>query len=261
MEVLLSRHFRRATQNGGGKRSRMNRAAFFDLDGTLIEKPSLEYRFFRLLRHEGKISASNCIAWLREVVHLAPNGLTYTLEGNKAYLQGVRTTGLRADRAVGGAPLFPGAVERAAQHALHGERIVLVTGTPEFLAEEVGSRLRHELAKENIAAEIHVCATRLEEKDGRWTGKVLGQPMFGEAKAIAVWWFAEKWKLNLSECAAYGDSVHDQWMLASVGKPVAVNPDSGLRMAAQRKHWKIVEWRKEFSGKAKIAKMIPERAR
>ena len=239
----------------------MNRAAFFDVDGTLVEKPSLEYRFFRVLQHEAKISASNCIAWLREAVRLVPNGLTYVLQGNKAYLGGIRATGLRADRAVSGAPLFPGAVERVAQHATNGDRIVLVTGTPEFLAEEVASGLRRELAKENIAAEIQVCATRLEEKEGRWTGKVLGQPMFGEAKAIAVWWFAEKWKLNLAECAAYGDSVHDQWMLASVGKPVAVNPDSGMRMAAQRQRWKIVEWRKESPEKTKIAKMIPESVR
>jgi len=91
-----------------------------------------------------------------------------------------------------------------------------------ILAAEVANGLQRELMKRNLMVEIHVCATRLEEKGGRWTGQVLGQPMFGEAKAIAVWWFAEKWKLNLAQCAAYGDSVHDQWMLASVGKPVAV---------------------------------------
>jgi HAD superfamily hydrolase (TIGR01490 family) len=239
----------------------MTRAAFFDVDGTLMEKPSLERRLVHVLRYEGKISVGNCFAWLKEAVRLAPNGLTCVLQGNKAYLRGIRASGLRADRAVGGAPFFPEALERVARHAANGERIVLVTGTPEFLAEEVANRLRYALAKENIAGEIQVCATRLKEKDGRWTGQVLGQPMFGEAKAIAVWWFAEKWKLNLAECTAYGDSVDDQWMLASVGKPVAVNPDSGLRMAGRRHGWKIVEWRKQPLEKKKVAKMIPESAR
>ena len=239
----------------------MNRAAFFDVDGTLIEKPSLEYRFFRMLRYEGKISASNCLAWLKESLRLAPNGLTHVLQGNKAYLRGIRAIGLRVDRTVSSAPFFPEALERVEQHAANGERIVLVTGTPEFLAEEIAGRLRRELSKRNLTADLHVCATRLEEKDGRWTGKVLGQPMFGEAKSIAVWWFAEKWKLNLAQCAAYGDSVHDQWMLASVGKPVAVNPDSGLRITARRRGWEIVEWRKESSEKTKIARIIPESAR
>jgi len=89
--------------SAGPRETRMAREAhewraFFDVDGTLIEKPSLECRFFRRLRHEGKISATNCIAWLREAVRLAPNGLTNVLQGNKAYLRGIRATGLRAYR-------------------------------------------------------------------------------------------------------------------------------------------------------------------
>jgi phosphoserine phosphatase len=112
-----------------------------------------------------------------------------------------------------------------------------------------------------LNAEIHVCATRIEEKEGCWTGRVLGQPMFGEAKAIAVWWYAEKWKLNLAECSAYGDSALDEWMLASVGKPVAVNPESRLKVTARRQRWEIMSWAKELRPKTKQAKMVPERAR
>jgi HAD superfamily hydrolase (TIGR01490 family) len=239
----------------------MNRAAFFDVDGTLTEMPSLERRYFRALKRERKISLRNGIAWLAEFVRLLPNGLTDALQGNKAYLRAVRSTGLRANRAGDDAPFFPEAMECAARHAAKGDRIVLVTGTLEFLAEEVANRLRGELAKRNLAAEIHVCATRLEERNGRWTGRVLGRPMFGEAKAVAVWWYAEKWKLNLAECSAYGDSVQDQWMLASVGKPFAVNPDSGLRQAARRQAWAIAKWAREVRPTTKLAKMVPERAR
>src|SRR5262249_25094951 len=174
----------------------MNRAAFFDVDGTLIEKPSLERRFARALWHEKKISWRNGFAWLHEAMRLAPNGLVYVLEGNKAYLRGMRSTGLRAILQASSALFLPEAVECAARQAANGERIVLITGTLQILAVEIAQRLRAELAKRNVFAEIHVCATRLEEKDGRWTGQILGQPIFGEAKAIAVWWFAEKWKLN-----------------------------------------------------------------
>jgi len=238
----------------------MNRAAFFDVDGTLIEKPSLERRFARALWHGKKLSVRNCLAWLKEALRLAPNGLASMFEGNKAYLREIRPTGLGASRVASSAPFFPDALECVAQHALHGERIVLVTGAPEFLAQGIAERLRRELAKRNIRPEIHVCATRLEEKDNLWTGRILGPPMFGEAKAIAVWWYAEKWNLNLAESAAYGDGAHDRWMLASVGKPVAVNPDSRLRVAAQRQRWKIVDWRREAPKKVKLAKMIPESA-
>jgi HAD superfamily hydrolase (TIGR01490 family) len=239
----------------------MNRAAFFDIDGTLTAKPSLERRYFCALRREGKFSLRNGIAWLTKAVRLAPNGLTYALQGNKAYLRGLRSSGLRANRAGDDAPFFPEAVECVARHAMNGERIVLVTGTLEFLADAIGQRLRTELLKRNICAEIHVCATRLEEKGDRWTGRIVGQPMFGEAKAIAVWWLAEKWKLNLTECSAYGDSSRDQWMLASVGNPVVVNPDYGLRIAARSQHWKIAAWRRGAEEKSKLAKMVPESAR
>jgi len=208
----------------------MNRAAFFDVDGTLTEMPSLERRYFRALRREGKFSLRNGVAWLAEFVRLLPKGLTQALQGNKAYLRAVRSTGLRANRAGDDAPFFPEALECAARHAANGDRIVLVTGTPEFLAEGIANRLRGELAKRNLTAEIHVCATRLEEKNERWTGRVIGQPMFGEAKAVAVWWYAEKWKLNLGKCSAYGDSAQDQWM-------------------------------REVRPKTKLAKMVPERAR
>lgn len=239
----------------------MNRAAFFDVDGTLVEKPSLERRYFRALWHDGKVPLRNRIAWLAEFARLVPNGLTYALQGNKAYLRAVRSTGLRANRVGDSAPFFPEAVECVARHAANGERVVLVTGTLEFLGEQVAQRLRLELAKRDVKAEIHVCATRLEERDGRWTGQVLGQPMLGEAKAIAVWWYAEKWKLNLKECSAYGDGALDEWMLASVGKPVAVNPEPGLHAAAKRRGWELVNWRKEVRPRTKLAKMVPERAR
>jgi len=213
------------------------------------------------LRREGKFSLRNGFAWLAEAARLAPNGLTHALQGNKAYLCAIGSTGLRANRAATDAPIFPEAAECAARHAANGDRIVLITGTLEFLAEEVANRLRAELAKRNLTAEIHVCATRLEEKDGRWTGRVLGQPMFGEAKAIALWWYAEKWKLNLAESSAYGDGALDEWMLASVGKPFAVNPDSGLRRTARRQRWEILHWGRGVHPKTKLAKMVPERAR
>jgi HAD superfamily hydrolase (TIGR01490 family) len=238
----------------------MNRAAFFDIDGTLTEKPSLERRYFRALRREGKFGLRNGVAWLAEAVRLAPDGLTCVRHGNKAYLRGIRSSGLRANRAGDDEPFFREAVECVARHAANGERIVLVTGTLEFLADAIAQRLRTELLKRNVSAEIHVCATRLQERDGRWTGRIIGQPMFGEAKGIAVWWFAEKWRLNLAECSAYGDSALDGWMLASVGKPVAVNPDSQLRTAARRQRWEIMNWAKEVRANAKLAKMVPESA-
>src|SRR2546430_9682831 len=42
------------------------------------------------------------------------------------------------------------------------------------------------LAARGVTASVGVCATRLEAVDGRWTGRILGEAMFGEAKARRV---------------------------------------------------------------------------
>src|SRR5438045_2885210 len=70
-------------EKGGGV------AAFFDLDGTLVTRPSLEKRFFRMLRNRRAIPARNYLLWLREAMRLMPRGIGAILQANKMYLRGV----------------------------------------------------------------------------------------------------------------------------------------------------------------------------
>jgi len=65
-------------------------AAFFDLDGTLVPKPSLEKRFVSLLRYRKLIGFRNYFWWLAEATRLAPRGINPILHANKMYLRGVR---------------------------------------------------------------------------------------------------------------------------------------------------------------------------
>jgi phosphoserine phosphatase len=70
--------------------------------------------------------------------------------------------------------------------------------------------------------------------------------MNGEAKARAVKTIALELKLDLASCYAYGDSADDQWMLAAVGRPVAVNPREELAWLARMRGWPMLHWgRKE----------------
>src|SRR5436853_7317364 len=66
-------------------------AAFFDLDGTLMPLPSLERRFFRMLRKRHEIPLKNYFLWLGEVLQLLPRGITALAHTNKMYLKGVQT--------------------------------------------------------------------------------------------------------------------------------------------------------------------------
>lgn len=216
--------------------------AFFDLDGTLIPGPSLEKRLLRMLRRQGVLRLRNYFAWMRGALRLLPRGINQVLYGNKAWLRGIGES--QAD-ALTVPPFFPRAVEQVAWHAEHGHCIVIISGTPEPLARKAAELLEEELARRGIFANIEVIATRLEAAAGSWTGRILGDAMFGEAKARTMRRFAAARGVDLATCFAHGDSVHDRWMLETSGIGVAVNPSSDLARIAARNGWDILRWNVE----------------
>ena len=225
-------------------------AAFFDIDGTLLAKPSLERRFVLRIFRQGKLPARNCFAWLAESLRLGLRDAWAMLHANKMYLRGVATetfsspeTNIRCVFAEDALPeFFPAAVQRVWWHALRGDSIVLVSGTLAPLAEILKFALERELLWRGIETKMSVLATRLEIREGRCTGRVKGDAMFGEAKAIAIKEFAREKNISLAQCSAYGDSSLDRWMLAAVGHPFAVNSTRKLRRIARLRGWQMLVW-------------------
>jgi HAD superfamily hydrolase (TIGR01490 family) len=217
-------------------------AAFFDLDGTLMPMPSLEKRFYLLLRYRKLIGIRNYFLWLREATRLVPRGGNQIVHANKMYLRGISVDEKGLLKVLS---FYPEAIERLAWHAERGHPIVIVSGTLELLAERTARGLEAELDRRGLATEIRVCATRLEEKNEKWTGRIMGEAMFGEAKARAVRRIAAQADLDLQRCFAYGDSSSDKWMLEAVGRPTAVNPSNDLARVARRNDWAVLLWRKE----------------
>lgn len=221
-------------------------AAFFDVDGTLVAQPSLEWRFLAGLCRSKKIPVKNYFLWLRRALHLAPQGPGMMRHANKTYLRGVRVQEAarwgKPGRAEMSVPLLPSAVERVAWHAAQGHTVALVSGTLAPLARRVAAALGMKLALRGIGGRIDVCATELEEVDGKWSGEIVGEAVFGEAKAQAVRGFANKRGLRLAECYAYADHASDRWMLEAVGWPIAVNPSHALARIAEQKGWPVLNW-------------------
>lgn len=240
-------------------------AAFFDLDGTLLPLPSLEQRFFRMLRFRNEIPLTNYFFWLWEALKLLPRGISQVMHANKMYLRGVHSfaesgakkidssahrSGPQVEGQASMPPrliprwpvprFFDDGVERLAWHAMQGHAILIVSGTLEPLANAATRAIETELATRGIDAGIRVCATKMEEKDGKWTGRILGEPMFGKAKARAILTLAEEMSFDLSKSWAYGDNAQDRWMLASVGKPAAVNPTPKLSQIARKRGWPVL---------------------
>ncbi len=128
--------------------------------------------------------------------------------------------------------IYSDALRQVQWHKRHGHRIVLVTGGADFVVEPLANWIGADLL-----------AAKLEELDGRFTGRLIGEPLIGEGKAKAIHNYADEHGIDLTKSYAYGDSVSDAPMLACVGNPVAVNPDRKLRRLALKRRWKIVQWR------------------
>lgn len=223
-------------------------AAFFDLDGTLLPSPSLEWRFIAWLAARDAIDGSHLARWLghfaRNIWH-DPYAATFE---NKRYLGGLRES-VAADWEGSLGPhslrCFAFGAERIAWHQAQGHRVFLVTGTLGPLARAAARRL---------PGPIQACASELETRDGRWIGRLAGEHLRGEAKARAVRRLAVRHDLDLGECYAYGNSLADLPMLETVGHPVAVNPEVGLeRIACSEteignrgeapRDWRVCTWK------------------
>jgi HAD superfamily hydrolase (TIGR01490 family) len=129
--------------------------------------------------------------------------------------------------------IWPGTHALARLHLDAGQRVWLVTATPVEVAEVIARRLGLSGALGTVAESI----------DGVYTGRLVGEPLHGPAKAEAVLALAEREGLDLSRCAAYSDSANDIPMLSLVGEPCAINPDATLRAHAKAHGWRIRDYR------------------
>jgi HAD superfamily hydrolase (TIGR01490 family) len=210
--------------------------AFFDLDGTLAAPPSLEWQFVGYLLGRDAIGGAEIGRWLGQCAKDLFRDPHAATTGNKMHLAGLRES-LVADWADSVAPdsprLFPAGVARMGWHFALGHRVFLISGTLKPLAEVLARRL---------PGPVEICATNLEARGGRWTGRLASEHMTGEAKARAIRTLATRLGLALWDSHAYGNSITDLPMLDSVGHRVAVHPSGRLRRIARREGWQSCDW-------------------
>ena len=101
-----------------------------------------------------------------------------------------------------------------AAHRAQGDRIWLVSSAPEEIVEPLAAMLGVDGA---IASRAEI------DDEGRYTGKIEFYAQ-GEGKAIAIRELADSHHLDLEGSSAYSDSVTDLPMLEAVGHPVRGQP-------------------------------------
>ena len=114
-----------------------------------------------------------------------------------------------------------------------GYRLVLVSGGLDFA---IAPAVRH------FGFDDVIC-NRLEYNDGVATGDVMPPLLAEEEKVRAIERYCREYNVDSARSKAYSDSLSDLPMLECVGQPAAVNPDRGLRRAAEERNWPILDLR------------------
>ncbi|SPF06806.1 Phosphoserine phosphatase [Streptomyces sp. MA5143a] len=218
-------------------------AAFFDLDNTVMQGASL-FHFGRGL-YKRKFFETRDLArfawqqaWFRLAGSEDPEHMQDAQNSALSIVKGHRVAELTiigeeiydeymAER------IWPGTRALAQAHLDAGQKVWLVTAAPVEIAQVIARRLGLTGALGTVA----------ESVDGVYTGKLVGEPLHGPAKAEAVRALAAAEGLDLSRCAAYSDSHNDIPMLSLVGHPYAINPDSKLRKHARSMDWRLRDYR------------------
>ena len=119
------------------------------------------------------------------------------------------------------------ALARIEAHKRAGDIVIIASASVEQVVRPIAQMLG---ADEVLASRAAV------DDDGCFTGEITHfNQAQGKADACEALARARGW--DLSECSAYSDSVSDAPLLRLVGHPYAVNPDRGLREMAQREGW------------------------
>ncbi|MES3031268.1 MAG: HAD family phosphatase [Patescibacteria group bacterium] len=85
-----------------------------------------------------------------------------------------------------------------------------------------------------------VISTRLEVNNGIYTGKILGEPVFGEKKTHVVEEYIKTSGASKESLSVFADHYSDVNLFSIAKNPVAVNPSSELWKYAQAKKWSVL---------------------
>ena len=217
-----------------------NSAAFYDVDGTLIQinivhafafyasrQPSLLSSAARTV----KTAASVPLFWAADKLSRKWfNELFYrSYEGASEDRLVVLAEELFED--VIKPNIYPRAADLIAESRRAGCRQVIISGALDFTMRPLARYLGVD----------DFIANRLEFEDGYATGKLRKPFVAGATKSQIMRNYARAHGVDLAESWAYSDSFSDYPMLAVVGHPTAVNPDFRLRSVARSYDWPVLD--------------------
>jgi HAD superfamily hydrolase (TIGR01490 family) len=219
----------------------MRRAAFFDVDGTVVASDIVRYGVEIRTMDRSRLGR---LAWIAAFLPRVPWLLVLDAWRREAFQRSFYRVyrGLEADELERRAAalfrdyveprIYPQARERIERHRARGEQVVLVTGSIDAIVAPLAEHL-------GVSS---VIAPRLTVENGRLTGELAEPPVAGERKADRMASFAAEQGIDLGASIAYGDSADDLPMLERAGRAAVVNPKGKLLDQAMARNWEILYW-------------------
>jgi HAD superfamily hydrolase (TIGR01490 family) len=230
-------------------------AAFFDLDKTIVARSSplaLGRSFFK----EGLIGRSFLLKSLYAQLMFQLMGADEEKMERMRQEAAKMTSGWEVEKVrrivsevleeVISPLIYAEALELMHDHRSAGRMIVIVSSSPEEVVEPLARMLRVD----------RWIATRPKIVDGKYTGD-LDFYAYGPYKAEAIQELAGDLGIDLERSFAYSDSETDLPMLETVGNPVVVNPDRGLRKLAEERGWRVELFRNPVTLRDRLPHIRP----
>jgi HAD superfamily hydrolase (TIGR01490 family) len=216
------------------------KAAFFDVDGTLV-RTNIVHSFAYYAMNQGtifgtawktaKTAATVPFLWaLDKANRKVFNELFYGFYEGQTQDR-LLTLAEELFEDVLEPAIHPGTRRLLDETRRSGCKVVFVTGALDFTVR----RLSEHLGADDLIA------NRMHFVDGVATGRVIPPIVEGAHKAVVIRDYCVKQGLALDRSHAFSDSFSDYPMLAVVGHPTAVNPDLRLRNVARAYEWPIVD--------------------
>ena len=212
-------------------------AAFFNLDNTLIQGSSLVH-FIHSLAECGQLSWRNISSFKLKNSRLrgkkAKSDFVLEQQIHKAFrfLQGSRQSQFLEECEAIATRLLsykinPQVLSQILDHQLNGHDTWLLTDAPIEIATTLAQKI----------GMTGALGTKSEVLEGTYSGRIEGELLKGPHKAQAAKHLASMRSYDLTKSFAYSDSLNDLPLLASVGTPFVVNPNSELARIARKNAW------------------------
>ena len=225
--------------------------AFFDFDGTLISGYSAT-AFIKEQIMSGAVSPREFRDQFEAGVKFARGkaGFSSLLSATAASMRGraeywFEEFGETVYRKEIAGSIYPESRALVKAHIDKGHTVAVISSATKYqvqpVADDLGIR--------------HVICSRLEVKDGIFTGEIVRPTCFGEGKRTAAEKLAKKTGADLDESFFYTDSSDDLPLLDAVGRPRVLNPNRKLARIARERGWETYR----FTSRGRVS--VPTLAR